>query len=239
MFFNKKSELQRLEEEAEQFFSNYDGYDDSYDEEYDEEYDEDYDDDYDAYDDEYDAPTGRLSTSDKSLSIVITNSNATPTLVPIFGAFKNLSSANLNVPTGVTVVAPDSSYAQVLHETASAPMYVKGIKMTVSNVSQFAHSLNFVKKESSGYEERDPLQPSRYITATQFNANIAEMPGVKFPIDGKVELQLTVDPNVTVNFIFYISSKVDLSRLAQGKSVLKTARPIRLSKKRRGRLRKW
>jgi len=232
---NKKTELQRLEEEAEEFFSNYDGYDDSYDEEYDEEYDEDYDDDYDAYDDEYDVPTGKLSTSDKTLSIVVTNSNAVPTLVPIFGAFKNLSSPNFNVPAGVTVVAPDSSYAQVLNETASAPMAVRGIKMTVSNVSQFAYSLNFVKKESSGYEERDPLQPSRYTTAAQFNPNIAEMPGVKFPIDGKVELQLTVDAGVTVTFIFYIASKVDLTRLAQGKSVLKTARP---SKKRRRGLRK-
>jgi hypothetical protein len=229
MFLNKKTALEELEKEAEQMFLNYDGgdgYDDSYDEEFDD-YDEDYDDELYDYDEDYDdeyagVPMGKLGVSDRTLAIVVENTNATPTAVNLFGAFKNLSVAGFGIPAGVNVTVPDSSYAQVLNEIASAPMHIKGIKMIVTNAIQFNYTLQFVKKEATGSEERDPLQPARYLSALQNQGTIVEMPGIRFPLDGKVELQSTFHNGVTTQFIFSVVSKVDLARVAQGKSVIRT-----------------
>lgn len=232
MFSNrKKSALDILEKEAEQEFLNFDGFDgeDDYDEDYDEDfdgfdeylYDEDYDEEYNG------VSMGKLGVSDRTLAIVIENTNVAPTAVNLFGAFKNLSVANFGIPAGVNVTVPDSSYAQVLNEIASAPMQIKGIKMIVTNAIQFNYTLQFVKREATGSEERDPLQPARYLSALQNQGTIVEMPGIKFPLDGKVELQSTYHNGVTAQLIFTVSSKVDLARVAQGKSVIKAAVPKR------------
>jgi hypothetical protein len=231
MFLNKKTYLSELEKEAEQAFLNFMGNDeDSFDEDYDEDYDEDsFDEDYDEdYDEEYEGvPTGKLSVSDRTLAVVVENTNPTPTQVSLFGAFKNLSIPNFGIPAGVNVSVPESSYAQLLNEIASAPMSIKGIKMIVSNALQFNYTLQFVKKEATGAEESDPLVPSRYLSALQNQGTIVEMPAIKFPLDGKVELRSTFLNGATTQIIFNVGSKVDLARVSQGKSVIRAATPAR------------
>lgn len=235
--FNNKSALDILEKEAEQAFLNFDGFDEDYDEDFDEDFDgydeELYDEDY---DEEYNGlPAGKLGVSDRTLSLVVENTNAAPTAVSLLGAFKNLSVTNFGIPAGVNVTVPDSSYAQLLNEITSAPMHIKGIKMIVTNAIQFSYTLTFVKREATGSEERDPLRPAQYLSALQNQGTIVEMPGIKFPLDGKLELQSTFHNGVTTQIIFAITSKVDLARVAQGKSVIKTAV---VSKRRRPRRKK-
>ncbi len=216
-------DLKTLELEAEQAFLNFggeedfDGYDeefddfDSYDEEYDEEYDED-----------YAGVMGKLGIADRTLLITVQNTNSTATAANIFGANKNLYLPNFGLPGGVVVNAPDSSYGQVLSEIQASPMLIKGIKMIVGNSAQFNRTLQFVRKEATGSEEKDPLQPSRYLSALQNQGTIVEMPGIKFPLDGKVELQSVYEPGHVTQFIFYVQSKIDLARATEGKSAIRT-----------------
>ncbi len=231
---NKISDLELLEKEAEEVFLNFEG-DEEFDE-FDEEFYEEFDDEMfdEDYDEEYSGvPMGKLGVSDRTLAIVVENTNAAPTLVNLFGAFKNLSVAGFGIPAGVNVSVPDSSYAQVLNEIASSPMHIKGIKMIVTNAIQFNYTLAFVRREATGAEEKDPLQPSRYLSALQNQGTIVEMPGIKFPLDGKVELQSTFHNGVTTQIILSVSSKVDLARVAQGKSVIKTAAKKRRTRRNR------
>jgi hypothetical protein len=234
---NKRSNtalLKALEAEAEENFSNVIG-DENYDENYEEGYDENYEEGYDDYDeyDEYDGMNpSSLDVSEKVLTITVTNSNAAASKAKVFGSFKNSGLPNFGSDTGVLVVCNESSYAQVLRETESNPMQIKGIKMFVNSAAQFANTLTFAKQESTGSINSQPLQPSNYISAVQLNATIAEMKGISFPIDGKTELAFDINAGEKVTFVFSVKAKVDISKASQGKSVVAVSRTKRMPRRR-------
>jgi hypothetical protein len=217
---NKMSSLDVLEREAEQNFKNIVG-----EEDYDEDYDEDYEDYEEDYDEDYAGGQSGLSVSDRTLAIIVANGNAagTTAVVPLFGSNANLNAASYNVPAGVTVTAPDSSYGQVLNELANDPMKIKGILMTVSNAAQFAYSLAFLKKDATGKLDSEPWQPSRYVKPENFQSTVIEAKGLTFILDGKTTLQFTSMGGVTTTFIFTIAAKVSISSILDNKSVKKSA----------------
>lgn len=214
---NKKDDLAVLEREAQQNFSSYEG-DESYD---DDGYDDDGYDDDDSYDEDYSGGGKKLSVSERTHNIVVANTTAGDKAINLFDAYAN-SNANLNgLPAGATVTVDNGSYARFLNEISVNPILIVGIRMKVTNAIQFDQTITFVRTESNGKSERDPMNPNTWLNANQFNPNIAEIQGIRFVLDGKLALQFTLKEGVTATFIFFVTTKIDMGLSVEGKSVVR------------------
>ena len=149
-------ELMAYEDDAEDRYDDYDGYEeddfdtgfegheDSYydeDEYYDEEVEYIPADDDDMYDSYKTNSIGRIDPNDRTLTIVVKNTSGADAEAILFGANEEAAQ-----PAGVTVSVEESSHKEVREESKANPFKIVGMKMSVSNPLQFDNVLKINKR---------------------------------------------------------------------------------------------
>lgn len=218
----------------------YDGYDD-YDG-YDEYYEEDYgyppqplsyadsyipayegaafeDDGYDSY---VGKSIGRINPNDRTITVTVINTGATPAEAIIFGANENAAQ-----PVGITVNVQESSHAEVREDSKSNPFTIMGMKMTVSDPLQLDNILKLVERSSAGKFERHVYQPRSATSPQNFNGNMIDDNTFEFEVTGKKSIRLDINPGVTVVFTFTIVARANMSNVLRGRNVAEMSRAPR------------
>ncbi|GIW70421.1 MAG: hypothetical protein KatS3mg101_1168 [Patescibacteria group bacterium] len=197
--------LKKLEQEAEKYFSNYSG--DPYEYEFEQ---------YNNYE-----GNKKLTFAETSFVINVNNTGTTDEDVSIFGAYKNLFKPNFGLPANVTVGCEEVEYTQLLQQVSTNPLLVKGIKFLTDNPNQVRNTLIF-EREDIGSSEKSTLQPLRFRSVNQQRDNEIDLPGIKFPLDGKVTLRTKVLSNTSLTLIFFVAAKADLSLAVIGQNPIKS-----------------
>jgi hypothetical protein len=153
--------------------------------------------------------------------LAIENTTAGALEVPLFNAYKSLSSATFDVPTGVTVTMGISglTYGELLYQSMNKPFVVGLTYLQSTNVSQVLNTFKISQKDINGNESHksvvptlDPYQQQQGAVAIAFN----------YKIDGFTKITLaSVLATTILNMYLYPAENVATGRALTGGAVVK------------------
>jgi len=164
---------------------------------------------------------GTVPESDRTLTCRIENTSGGLEEARVFGAYTN---PNNTQPAGVTVQFQETSHDQVRAESASNPLLIVGLKYIVTNTVQFQNNISLFRQTSTGGTAVETFQPFSFRSAQNFQAQQIDAPGYAFYVDGKTEWRVPINDGEVLTFIFFISTRGDLTRILEGRPVVDTAK---------------
>lgn len=212
---NWRDEIRRYEEDAEDRFDNYN---DEY-EEYDHDTEEDvyYEEEYEYFPEEYDnyseTAIGRIDPNDRTYTVTVTNIDVDAEAI-IFGANEEAAQ-----PVGVTVNVEESSHKEVREESKANPFKIMGMKMSVSDPSQFDNVLRIVKRTSSGSNTSRVYQPRNATSPQNHDKNLIDDANFEMDVTGQDSLRFKIKKGVTVVFTFTIKARANMGNVLSGQNV--------------------
>jgi len=150
--------------------------------------------------------------------------------IVLFGRDKNLTETNYGSGTGVTIASAyaNTTYAELLNQSAIKPFSVNLVRMRVSNTSVFDYVMSLFSKDANGQRLEIPLDASNYYSPRQFNDNLIDVP-FQFQIDSNNSIEWTIPnalfygvANITMSLTFFPMATVNTSRLLSGGNVGRT-----------------
>lgn len=228
-------ELSSYEEEAEDRYRDYND-EESYEDEFDSGF-EGNEDVYDGYEEEeieyipaggdhypeYDnykaSSIGRIDPNDRTLTVIVTNSGATPLEAILFGGNENAAQA-----VGVVVDVAESSHSEVREESKSNPFKITGMKMSVSNALQFDNVLRITRRTSTGSTTSRVYQPRNATSPQNFSGTLIDDGSFEVDVTGQDSIRLTVINGVTIVFTFTIKARANMGNLLRGHNVAELSR---------------
>lgn len=226
-------ELMAYEDDAEDRYDDYDGYEEDdfdtgfeghedsyYDDEddfYDEEEEVEYipaDDEDDMYDSYKSTSIGRIDPNDRTLTVVVKNTSGADAEAILFGANEEAAQ-----PAGVTVTVEESSHKEVREESKANPFKIVGMKMSVSNPLQFDNVLKVNKRTATGSNAVRVYQPRNATSPQNFTQGLIDDHNFEMDVTGQDSLRLLIKDGVTVVFTFTIKARANMGNLLDGKNV--------------------
>lgn len=222
-------ELMAYEDDAEDRYDDYDGYEeddfdtgfegheDSYydeDEYYDEEVEYIPADDDDMYDSYKTNSIGRIDPNDRTLTVVVKNTSGADAEAILFGANEEAAQ-----PAGVTVSVEESSHKEVREESKANPFKIVGMKMSVSNPLQFDNVLKINKRTATGSNSVRVYQPRNATSPQNFTQGLIDDHNFEMDVTGQDSIRLLLKDGVTVVFTFTIKARANMGNLLDGKNV--------------------
>lgn len=205
---------------------------DNFDEDYEYEYEPDEfevleveEDDYDSYEpveyleveDDYDdyagTQMGQLDPNDTTYTVVVNNTTANEEEVVIFGANEAILP-----PAGVTIEVAESSHNEVREESKANPFTIVGMKMSVSDTSQFDNVLNLVEKTSGGRFTTYVKQPRNYQSPQNQDKNLIHAVDFTMQVTGKSSIRFKAKPGKTT-FTFSVQFRTNIGNVLSGRNV--------------------
>lgn len=148
-----------------------------------------------------------LDPNDRTWTITATNgSSAASATATIFGAVKDLTDT-LNTAAGVTVTVSESTHLQLKTEVLGQPVRILGMKMTVTNATQFSNVLSLYDTKSTGAEEKRLFQPLNYRSAQNQITTQIDAPAFELLVTPTMYIQFTLNASEVVTFTFTIVEK--------------------------------
>lgn len=211
----------QAQDDANENFFNYDGYDDF------DDYDGDFDsyddfDDFDDYDGDYDNASGQASAPTSQpyiVSIKNTNTTTASTPVTILGAYTNLSytapSYNNYAAISITMGISGITYGEFLYQSMNKPFMVGLTYFQSATANQVLETITIIMKDVNGNESQkvlvptiDPYQQQSTIIALKF----------AYRVDGFTSLVISsVLASATAKIYFYPSETASPSRALAGR----------------------
>lgn len=153
---------------------------------------------------------------DRTFTITLTNTIAVDTAVTIFGADQFLTAVNFGLPATVTVGVGESTYQEMLFETQTRPFIISGFRMTSTNATQLDQVLTILKRDANGQRAQYPLQVGNYFSAFQFQANIREVYPYNITFTGATQISFTLLASATLVFILFVGKRVNTDNTLHG-----------------------
>jgi hypothetical protein len=211
---NWRDEIRRYEEDAEDRFDNFD---EEY-EEFDGEEDDSYYEEYEYYPEEYDnysnTAVGRIDPNDRTYTVTVKNTGTSDAEAIIFGANEGAAQA-----TGVTVTVEESSHNEVREESKSNPFKILGMKMSVTDRTQFDHVLRIVRRTSSGSNTSRVYQPRNASSPQNFDKEFIDDANFEMDVTGQDSIRFNIKAGVTAVFTFTIKARANMGNLLSGHNV--------------------
>ena len=214
----------QAQDDANENFFNYDGYDDF--DDYDGDFDsyDDYDD-FDDYDGDYDNASGQASAPTSQpyiVSIKNTNTTTASTPVTILGAYTNLSYtsptynnyAAISISMGISGI----TYGEFLYQSMNKPFMVGLTYFQSATANQVLETITIIMKDVNGNESQkvlvptiDPYQQQSTIIAVKFT----------YKIDGFTSIVISrVLASTTAKVYFYPAETSSISRTLSGQKAV-------------------
>lgn len=104
-------------------------------------------------------------------------------------------------------------YAQAGREFLTNPIKATSLKILVDNDAQISDNIKIRNYRSFGGESNRDISLRRYISATDKNARIIDIPlDPPVILDGQTYFELSIEPGSEVDFLFYFE-QAELSEL--------------------------
>ena len=213
------------EEINENFFA-YDGYDDDVDED---DYDFADDDDFDGFDDEddaFDMATGRGGSAPTSQPYIVVIKNTSTAIAhpcTILGAYNTLASTSPNwqnsVAISITMGISGITYSEFLYRSMNEPFVVGLTYYQSGTANQVLETMTLIQRDVNGNQTNKTLVPT--IDPYQYQSTII---AVKFSykIDGFTSLVVSsVLGGATVKLYFYPAENVSTARSLTGRRAVR------------------
>ena len=221
---NYDNEILAYQEDAEDRYDDYSGYQEEYfdtgfegneDTYYDDDYGEDhYVEEMDGDYDDYKASSiGRIDPNDRTLTVVVKNTSDKDQDVEIFGAYRNVQPI-----AGVTIEVAESSHQEVRAESMSNPFLIEGMKMSVSDPLQFDNVLNIVTRTATGSHASKVFQPRNSTSPQNFSSNMIDT-NFSMEVTGQNALKFKAKKGATIVFTFTIKARANMANLLKGRNV--------------------
>ena len=143
----------------------------------------------------------------RTYTLTLSNNNATPRKITIFGANQNITENNFGLPFNVTAEVGESSYRELLSETQTSPFIISGFRVTSSDISQLDQILQVKKKDGNGQIGIYSLQLQSYLSISQYQ-NVREVAPYNITFAGTTQISLSILPNSTLVFSFFVGKRV-------------------------------
>jgi len=156
------------------------------------------------------------------------------TNIVIFGRDKYLlvknfgNSGHVSLSTGFA----DTSYAELLEQSAVSPMIVSSIRMKTDTAAVFDYAFSLISKDANGQQLNIPVDPMNYYSPLQIDAGIIDIP-YKFQIDSNNFITLSLPYSVVhgntinISMTFFPHNTARLSRILTSERPIKTnPRPV-------------
>lgn len=205
---NKRFDIDRYLDEADERFSGFDGMD--------------YDDyDMEGYEDDWSMATGGGIDMPKSPSpyqVTVTNTTAGTLTLVLFGKNQFLLSTNFGSSVGLTVTPAQTNvtYLELLQQSADQPFETSLLRVQSSNATQVTQILTVTVKDANGQSATLPIITQSYFSSYQQQSGILDVP-YNLKIDGNTSVTSPVLANTTVTYTFFPAEKVNVSKGLSGK----------------------
>ena len=189
-------------------------------------------DDFDDYADESEfdeyksSSIGKIDSNDRTLTFVVQNTTQNPLRATLFAANQG---ASLVQPDGLTVNVSESSHSIVRNEIFSGAFVIKGVKMSVTQQSQFDQVINITDRNATGTNSSRVWQPRTSTSPQNLNSLLIDASTQEFEVRVSTDLNFIVLPETSVVFTFNVLARVNMGNLLKGKNVAEISRTPRIT----------
>lgn len=226
--------FERVLDEVERKYLNFDGAGRHQEEDYDLEYDYANSDDYElAYDYADGAPSAapkiKLFQADP-YQIVVQNTTTLPLKAILFGNDKYLLQPLFGNPVGIviTVGQPGVEYVELLQESSTKPFSTQFLRVESDNELQVSKFLTINTKGANGNWLRRNINLQQFKSAYQQDRKMLDVP-IEEEVNGSTFWEIEIEPRTRVLFTIFPLYKVDTSGTLGGNQPIKTFAPARVN----------
>jgi hypothetical protein len=238
---NKNVPFERVLDEVERKYHNFDGQ--GHEEEYEDEYEQDYELEYDMmegddYELEYDYAEGSARAMAKPqklfqadpYQVVIENTTDRPLIAVLFGNDKYLLQTRFGNPAGITISVgqPGVEYVELLQESSTKPFSTQFMRIESDNDLQISKFLTINKKGANGIWLRRNVNLQQFKSAYQQDKRMLDVP-IEEEVNGSTYWEMEMEPKSRTFITIFPLYKVDTSGALGGDQPIKTFAPAQVN----------
>ncbi len=168
----------------------------------------------DDFDDYRSTSIGKINPNDRTLTFVVTNTSGADAKAILFGGHESAAQ-----PAGVEVIVQESSHSFVRSSTASNPIMIQGLKLSVSDQLQFDNVLNLKTQTAQGSNTERVYQPRNATSPANFTSTLIDDSSFSYQVGGENSIEVIVKDGVTMVFTFTIRARANMSNILDGNNV--------------------
>ena len=132
------------------------------------------------------------------------------TPITLFGFNQFWRHPRLGLPEGIDVSVGESSYDEMMIESATSPFIISGFRMSSANAQQLDQVLNIIQRTGNGQRASFPLQVGNYFSAFQFQALIREVYPYNITFTGATQISFTMFAETTLVMMLFVGKRVNI-----------------------------
>lgn len=162
-----------------------------------------------------------IEEGDAEIVLTVTNSNIATKKAIIFGGYLAEGKDNFGNDADIAVVAKGStSYGEILAETKSGGIFIKGLRMVVTTTAQFTNAITKFEKSSGGKTVSEDFFPDTQGDEYRQDTKRVTVGGFELVATGGARLEFDVLPSEVVTLIFKIRTRIEQKNFFEGRPVL-------------------
>lgn len=162
---------------------------------------------------------GAISQLNRTLTVQITNATNAASTYVLFGY--NQYGTDSQNGTGVTTTINESSYSQVLRETASIPYEFVQAKFGTTSSTNLSYVVTYTVKDATGQTITRTFTPLTYQEPENNNTLLVRIPDFNGVIlDGQTLFSASIAASSTITYILTLKAKANLANSVSGDNVV-------------------
>jgi hypothetical protein len=163
-----------------------------------------------------------LSQLNRTLTVVITNATTIASTYVLFG-YNQYGTTSAN-GVEVTTTINESSYNQVLRETATTPYEFVQAKFNSANATNLSNVVTVATKEATGKLINVTFTPLTYQEPENNNTALVRIPDFNgLILDGTATISGAIAASSTITYILTLKAKSNLSNSLDGSNIVVSA----------------
>lgn len=160
-----------------------------------------------------------LNQMNRTLTVVITNATNAVSSYILFGY--NQYGTDATQGTGVTIAINQTSYNEVLRETANTPYEFVSAKFKSASSTNLDYVVTYTVREATGRIIQNTFTPVNYQEPENNNTELVRIPDFEGVIlDGQTKFTASIAASSTVTYILMLRAKATLANTLGGQNVV-------------------